>query len=144
MSGEFDLARFIRAQEPVWPDVCRQIRGGQKTTHWMWFVFPQIEGLGHSDMARRYAVRSIAEARAYLSHPILGPRLREATGLVNAVTGRSAQQIFGSPDDIKFRSSLTLFARAQPGEAVFETALAKYFGSQPDERTLQLVGEASD
>ena len=142
MSDEFDLARFVRAQEPVWAAVCRQLSDGQKTTHWMWFVFPQLDGLGHSEMARRYAIRSLAEAQAYLSHPVLGPRLREATGLVNAVAGRSAQQIFGSPDDMKFRSSLTLFARAQPGQAVFETALAHYFGSQLDERTIQLLGKA--
>ena len=144
MSDAFDLERFVRAQDAVWPEVCAELRSGRKVSHWMWFVFPQLEGLGHSAMARRYAIRSMAEARRYLAHATLGARLREATGLVNAVAGRSAKQIFGSPDDMKFHSCLTLFARAQPGEAVFGTALAKYFGAQPDRLTLGTLGDASN
>jgi len=135
----FDLDRFVQAQEPVLPAVRHELGEGQKRTHWMWFVFPQLAGLGHSAMARRYAIASLDEARAYLRHPILGPRLIECTGLVNRVEGRSIHQILGSPDDLKFRSSMTLFAAAD-GEAIFQDALAKYFGGVPDALTIEALG----
>src|SRR3954469_25755775 len=106
----YDLQRFIEAQAPVYERVCQELRDGRKTSHWMWFVFPQIAGLGLSSMSQRYAIRDRDEARAYDAHPVLGPRLRECTALVNAVEGRTAHQIFGSPDDVKFRSSMTLFS----------------------------------
>lgn len=141
MTDLFDLSRFLHAQEPVLASVRRELAAGRKQSHWMWFVFPQVAGLGHSAMARRYAVVSLAEAQAYLAHPILGARLLECAGLVNAVQGRSALQILGSPDDLKFRSSMTLFARARPDDAVFGEALRKYFGGVPDDATLRLLGE---
>ncbi|MGI3778344.1 MAG: DUF1810 domain-containing protein [Janthinobacterium lividum] len=135
----FDLDRFVRAQEPVMADVRRELAAGAKRSHWMWFVFPQLGGLGHSDMARRYAIGSLAEARAYLAHPVLGARLRECAGLVNAVQGRSAREILGSPDDMKFRSSATLFAAAGPGEAVFAESLRRFFGGVADPATVRLL-----
>jgi uncharacterized protein (DUF1810 family) len=139
----FDLDRFVQAQEPVLADVRRELGEGRKRTHWMWFVFPQIAGLGHSAMAQRYAIASLAEARAYLRHPVLGPRLTQCTGLVNRVQGRSIHQILGSPDDLKFHSSMTLFAMAEPGEAAFRQALEKYFDGVPDARTVEaLEGQA--
>jgi uncharacterized protein (DUF1810 family) len=115
--------------------VLQELRDGRKRTHWMWFVFPQLSGLGHSAIARHYALASLAEARAYLEHPLLGARLVECTGLVNRVQGRSALEIFGSPDNLKFHSSMTLFALAQPGEPAFPAALAKYFGGVHDTLT---------
>ena len=144
MSDPFDLHRFVEAQEPVWNAVRGELRHGRKRTHWMWFVFPQLAGLGHSAMARRYAIGSLAEARAYLAHPVLGPRLLETTGLVNAVPGRSAQEILGSPDDLKFHSCVTLFARAAPEPAVFQAALAKYFAGQADAQTLSRLATTGD
>ena len=137
MSVTFDLDRFVQAQEPVLAAVRRELAAGRKQSHWMWFVFPQLAGLGHSAMARRYAIGSLAEAQAYLAHPVLGGRLVECTRLVNAVEGRSALQILGSPDDMKFRSSMTLFAAAQPGTPAFADALRKYFGGVPDDATLR-------
>ncbi|MGP1394877.1 MAG: DUF1810 domain-containing protein [Inquilinaceae bacterium] len=133
----FDLHRFMAAQDPVYAQVCAELRRGRKTTHWMWFVFPQIAGLGHSPMARTYAISSLEEARAYLSHPILGPRLLECTRLVNGVQGRSVHEIFGSPDDLKFRSCMTLFAEAAPGEPLFRNALDIHFDGEVDPRTLE-------
>jgi uncharacterized protein (DUF1810 family) len=135
MSDGFDFDRFAQAQDPVMGQVLRELGEGRKASHWMWFVFPQLSGLGHSPMARRYAIGSRAEAGAYLAHPILGPRLVECTELVNKVEGRSAHEIFGSPDDLKFRSSMTLFAAAQPGASVFRDALDKYFDGVPDPLT---------
>jgi len=116
--------------------VLRELGDGRKASHWMWFVFPQLAGLGHSALARHYAIGSLAEAKAYLAHPVLGPRLVECAGLVNQVENRSAHEIFGSPDDLKFRSSMTLFASAQPGASVFRAALDKYFGGTPDPLTI--------
>ena len=136
MSDPFDLARFVEAQDPVFPRVLEELRAGAKRSHWMWFVFPQIAGLGSSPMAVRFAIVTLDEAKAYLAHPILGPRLTTATDFVNAVEGRSALQILGSPDDMKFRSSMTLFARADPLQRAFEAALDKYFGSMPDPATI--------
>ncbi|WP_419757454.1 DUF1810 domain-containing protein [Acidisoma sp.] len=140
MADGFNLGRFEAAQAPVITQVMRELRAGDKRSHWMWFVFPQLAGLGHSPMAQRYAISSLDEARAYLAHSVLGPHLVECTGLVNAVEGRSVHAIFGSPDDMKFRSSMTLFARAAPDEPVFRTALDRYFGGGEDPRTVELLG----
>ncbi len=131
-----DIDRFLRAQGPVYDRVLDELRAGRKTSHWMWFVFPQIRGLGESAMAQFYAIGSLTEARAYLDHPVLGPRLRECTALANGIEGRSARDIFGSPDDMKFRSCMTLFARAAPDNGPFLAALAKYFAGLPDAATL--------
>ena len=133
------FSHFVAAQAPVYTGVEAELRAGRKTSHWMWFVFPQLSGLGHSDMARRYALGSLGAARAYLAHPVLGPRLRHCTGLVNAVEGRSAHDIFGAPDDLKFHSSVTLFHLAAPEEGLFATALAKYFAGREDRATLDLL-----
>lgn len=132
----FDLERFISAQAPVYPRVISELRAGRKQSHWMWFIFPQIEGLGFSAMAQQYAVRSRAEALAYLDHPVLGPRLRECTRLVNAVAGKDIHAILGSPDDIKFRSSMTLFAKVTPDNADFVMALQKYYCGEFDAATI--------
>ena len=140
MTEQFDLDRFVRAQEPVIAQVRAELKAGRKATHWMWFVFPQLAGLGSSQNAQFYGIASLDEARAYLAHPVLGPRLIECTGLVNAVEGRTAHDTFGSPDDMKFRSSMTLFALADPAEPAFGTALQKYFGGRRDTRTLELLG----
>ncbi len=137
MNDEYDLQRFVEAQDGVYEQVLSELRAGRKTSHWMWFVFPQIEGLGYSAMAQRYAIGGRAEAEAYLRHPVLGPRLRECTVLVNAVEGRSVHEIFGSPDDMKFRSSMTLFAACAGDAGEFQAALDKYFGGVSDSLTLQ-------
>ncbi len=136
----FNLERFVNAQDPVYTSVCAELRAGQKVGHWMWFVFPQLRGLGHSWMASRFGIASLEEARAYLQHPLLGPRLRECTRLVNQVENRTADDIFGYPDDLKFRSSMTLFARAAEEGGEFEAALAKYFGAEGDPLTLAQAG----
>ncbi|QOY93187.1 DUF1810 domain-containing protein [Massilia sp. UMI-21] len=136
MDNEFDLERFIRAQEPVYATVLAELRAGRKHSHWMWFVFPQVAGLGRSDMARRYAIASADEAAAYLAHPVLGARLRECASIVAALDGPSADEIFGQPDALKFRSSMTLFADVAPDEAVFQACIDKYFDGQADEATL--------
>ena len=137
MGDPFDLDRFVQAQEPVLAQVQRELSDGRKRTHWMWFIFPQLSGLGHSAMAQRYAIASLAEAQAYLEHPVLGPRLIDCATLVNRVEGRSIHQILGAPDDMKFHSSMTLFARARPGERVFRDALDKYFAGEPDRLTAE-------
>lgn len=137
MADPFELQRFVEAQARNYDQALAELAAGRKTSHWMWYVFPQIAGLGSSPMAQTYALSSLEEARAYLDHPVLGPRLRACVAAVNAVQGRSAHEIFGAPDDLKFRSSLTLFAEAAPGEPLFRTALAAYFGGQPDPRTLE-------
>ena len=130
------LDRFVEAQAPVMGQVLAELTAGHKQSHWMWFVFPQVAGLGHSVMAQRYAIADLQEARAYLAHPVLGPRLKHCTGLVLAVEGKSAHDIFGSPDDLKFHSSMTLFAHVAPGKNLFQEALDKYFGGQADAATL--------
>jgi uncharacterized protein (DUF1810 family) len=135
----YNLDRFVRAHADDYDQVLSELRGGRKRSHWMWYVFPQIEGLGQSPMSQRYSIKSAAEARAYLDHPVLGPRLRECAALVNAIVGRSAPEIFGSPDDMKLRSCATLFARVS-GDAVFEQLLQKYFNGQADEETLRRLG----
>ena len=135
----FNLQRFIDAQDPVFEDVCDELRRGCKTSHWMWFIFPQIQGLGHSHMAMKFAISSLEEAKTYLRHPVLRDRLLKCTELVNQVPGRGIQQILGYPDDLKFRSSMTLFAKADPSMTVFNDALAKYFGGEYDRATLDLL-----
>jgi uncharacterized protein (DUF1810 family) len=132
----FHLERFVEAQDGVYESVCEELRRGEKRSHWMWFIFPQIRGLGRSPMAERFAIGSLEEARAYLGHEVLGARLRECTGLVNAVEGRSASEIFGFPDDLKFHSSMTLFARAGVGDDLFREALRQYFAGKEDEVTV--------
>lgn len=137
MHDPYRLQRFIDAQQPVYERVCRELRTCEKTSHWMWFIFPQIAGLGHSDMARRYAITSLEEAQAYLAHAVLGARLRECSRLVAEVRRRTIGEIFGYPDDLKFHSSMTLFAQAAPEEPVFAECLRKYFEGKPDNATLQ-------
>lgn len=132
----YDLERFVSAQAPVYARACAELRAGRKTSHWMWFIFPQIAGLGSSAMAQSFAISSLAEAKAYLDHPVLGPRLVACTKLVNEIEGRSARQIFGSPDDLKFRSSMTLFAEAAGDKRVFIEALRRYFAGEADRLTL--------
>lgn len=136
MGDPFRLQRFVDAQDPVYDAVRDELRAGRKRTHWMWFVFPQLAGLGRSDMARRYAIASRDEAIAYLAHPVLGPRLRECARLVLDIEDRSIGEIFGAPDDLKLRSSLTLFAAVAPEEPVFAACLRHHFPEGPDALTL--------
>lgn len=138
--ADFDLERFVSAQADVYPQVTRELGAGAKRTHWMWFIFPQLRGLGRSPTAVRYGLEGRAEAAAYLAHPVLGARLVDCTGLVNHVEGRTALQVFGSPDEMKFRSCMTLFAtlRAEP----FETALGRYFSGERDLTTLEMINAA--
>ena len=139
MIDPYELQRFVEAQDAVYDTALAELRAGRKRSHWMWFVFPQLAGLGSSDVSRRYAIRSLAEAGAYLAHPVLGPRLTECVEAVLGVNGRSAHEIFGSPDDLKLRSCATLFARVMPPGSVFDQVLAKYFGGERDENTLRLL-----
>ena len=134
-----DLDRFVRAQAPVYDEVLAELRQGRKTSHWMWFVFPQVAGLGRSEAARYYAIGSLDEARAYLAHPVLGPRLRECGALLLAVEGHTAESILGSIDALKLRSSMTLFLRAAPAEPAFPAVLDRYYGGAADEATDALL-----
>lgn len=134
-----DLERFVEAQNPVYESVCAELKAGRKATHWMWFVFPQLQGLGHSATAWHFGIASAAEAAAYLDHPVLGARLRECVGLVLAIDDRTAHEIFSSPDDLKFRSSMTLFAAAAPDDPLFRRALERYYGGAGDPLTLSLL-----
>jgi uncharacterized protein (DUF1810 family) len=140
-SNPHNLQRFLDAQHRLYGQVRDELLGGQKETHWMWFIFPQIRGLGSSPTAQKYAIQDIAEAKAYLNHPLLGFRLRECTQLVNAVSGRSIEAIFGDPDNLKFHSSMTLFAHAFTNEKVFADALTKYFRGELDSKTLEILAE---
>ena len=140
----YNLARFVRAQETVYAQVLSEIRSGKKRTHWMWYIFPQVEGLAFSATSQRYAIKSVAEAKAYLDHPILGPRLLECAEAVLQVDGRSAVEIFGSPDDLKLRSCATLFASVSPPDSVFDRLLRKYYRGGRDGKTLQLLGIAPE
>jgi uncharacterized protein (DUF1810 family) len=135
-----DLERFVAAQDGLMERVLAELRAGRKTGHWMWFVFPQIAGLGRSEMSRYYAIASLAEARDYLAHPVLGPRLRECSAVVAAAPARTAEAIFGGIDAVKLRSSMTLFHRADPAEPVFPGVLDRYFGGVPDPATDDLLG----
>ncbi len=139
MDDPFDLERFVQAQQAVYAAVCAELRVGAKRSHWMWFIFPQLRGLGSSPSAQHYGLASLAEARAYLDHPVLGARLRECTRRLLVLEGRSAAEIFGYPDDLKLRSCLTLFERASPQEQLFSEALRKYCRGKPDLRTLELL-----
>ena len=139
MNEPYNLQRFINAQSPVYEQVCSELRQGCKTGHWMWFIFPQIRGLGHSPMATEFAISSIVEAAAYLRDTILGPRLRECTRLVNRIEGKTIEHIFGTPDDLKFRSSMTLFAHATSENQDFKDALHKYFADEYDRLTVRLL-----
>jgi uncharacterized protein (DUF1810 family) len=134
-----NLQRFLEAQAGVYEQVLAELRAGRKRSHRIWFIFPQIAGLGHSPTAQHYAIRSLSEAEAYMQHPILGARLHECTVIVNRIDGSSIHQIFGSPDDLKFRSSMTLFARATNDNKLFLTALEKYFSGEPDALTLERI-----
>ncbi len=137
----FKLERFVSAQEQIYPAVIAELRGGRKRSHWMWFIFPQVEGLGYSATSKHYAIKSAAEARAYLRHPILGARLLECSEALLALSGRSAYEVFGSPDDVKLKSSMTLFeAVSEPGSP-FARVLDQYFGGQRDDKTLALLAE---
>ena len=136
------LERFVAAQAPVYAQVVAELEAGRKTSHWMWFIFPQLRGLGRSPTALYFGIEDLGEAKAYLRHPVLGPRLVECSRLVLAVEGRSATAIFGSPDDLKLRSAMTLFGRAAAEEAVFAAVLETYYDGQEDPATLALLGAA--
>jgi uncharacterized protein (DUF1810 family) len=136
MDTDFDLKRFVTAQDEVYNTVRSELRGGRKRSHWMWFIFPQVEGLGSSEMARKYAIRSPDEAAAYLAHPVLGPRLRQCAELVLAADASAIGDIFDNPDDLKFHSCMTLFADVAPDEAVFQANLDKYFDGKADPATM--------
>ena len=142
-SDPYDLNRFISAQEGVYDRALAELRGGLKRSHWMWYIFPQIEGLGHSPTTRLYSIKSLEEARQYLAHPVLGARLAECAEAVLGVQGHSASDIFGHPDDWKLQSSMTLFALVSNPGSVFERVLDKYYGGKQDSRTLQIVGKHS-
>jgi uncharacterized protein (DUF1810 family) len=135
-----DLQRFVDAQASAYERARTELLRGRKASHWMWFVFPQIRSLGRSRTAQKYAIASLDEARAYLAHPVLGARLRECTQIVNDIVGSSLEEIFGYPDDLKFRSCMTLFARSAPDDVIFQEALRKYCGSEPDPLTLERLG----
>ena len=135
----YDLERFVTAQEPVYAQVLAELRQGRKTSHWMWFIFPQIAGLGHSPTAEHFAIQSLEEARAYLTHPLLGPRLRECAGALLALKDRTAEDVLGPIDARKLRSCVTLFHRAAPEEPVFRQVLDEWFGGLPDDRTDALI-----
>lgn len=143
MIGSHKLQHFVDAQAPLYPAVLAELQAGQKRSHWMWFIFPQLQGLGRSDMARRYALDSLADARSYLAHPVLGARLFECSALVCAIRHRSIAAIFGTPDDMKFHSCMTLFAQARPEQTIFVECLQKYFDGRPDTATLELLAHTS-
>jgi len=139
MNSTFDLERFVAAQDPVLETVKAELRAGRKRTHWMWFVFPQLRGLGRSFTAQEFGISGKAEAAEYLKHPILGPRLLECTRLVNVIDGRSAFEVFSNPDDLKFWASMTLFAQVDPVCEEFATALQKYFQRELHQMTMDLL-----
>lgn len=139
MDDSFDLQRFVDAQAAVHATALAELERGRKRTHWMWFIFPQLAGLGRSSTAIFYGISGLAEARAYLAHPVLGPRLMACVAAINRLEGRGAHEVFGSPDDLKLRSSLTLFAAAAPDQLAFTRALEKYFDGQPDPRTARML-----
>jgi len=143
MSDTYNLHRFLDAQAPIYDTVLAELRAGRKSSHWIWFIFPQITGLGHSSMAQQFAIASLDEAKAYLQHPVLGHRLRECTQLVLDVNGRSAEEILGYPDHLKFLSCMTLFLTAAPEHTIFNNALLKYFDGKPDQSTLDILARQS-
>ena len=135
----FDLRRFVQAQQGEYERALAEIKSGRKRSHWMWYIFPQLDGLGHSSMARRYSVKTLAEARSYLAHSILGPRLQECVEVLLGLEGHTAHEVFGSPDDLKLRSCATLFAEVSPADSVFHRLLTKYFQGEADKQTLRLL-----
>jgi uncharacterized protein (DUF1810 family) len=139
MNDPFKLRRFLDAQAPIYEKACAELSAGKKRSHWMWFVFPQFDGLGRSEMAKTYAIASREEAQAYLHHPVLGTRIREVTRIVNDLDDRTIEQIFGYPDELKFRSSMTLFAEVAEDDNEFDEALDKYFEGEADPQTLHLM-----
>ncbi|MGE0467932.1 MAG: DUF1810 domain-containing protein [Nitrospira sp.] len=143
MRDAYNLHRFLTAQEPVYDTVLAELRAGKKSSHWIWFIFPQIAGLGRSGMVQQFAIGSLDEAKTYQQHPTLGPRLRACTQLVLEVNGRSAEEIFGYPDNLKFQSCMTLFLTAAPDNTIFKDALLTYFDGQPDQQTLDILVQQS-
>jgi uncharacterized protein (DUF1810 family) len=141
MTDNYNLQRFLDAQDYAYDTILNELRAGRKVSHWIWFIFPQITGLGRSGMAQRFAITSLDEAKAYLQHPDLGPRLRACTQLVLDVNGRSAEEIFSSPDNLKFRSCMTLFMTATTDNKIFKDALLKYFHGKPDPLTLDFLAQ---
>lgn len=139
MTGEFNLERFVEAQDPIYGSVTKELRTGKKRSHWIWFIFPQLKGLGWSSTARFYGIESLNEARAYLKHNILGPRLIECATLVHQVESKSAREILSSPDDLKLRSSVTLFREAGSESEIFQAVLDKFYDCQADNKTLELL-----
>ena len=139
MNADNSLNRFLEAQENIYPRALQELHNGKKTSHWMWFIFPQIEGLGHSSTAKYYSIRSIKEARDYVAHPVLGERLLECANILVNLSGKTASAIFGYPDDLKLRSSMTLFNYVAPEYNVFADVLEKYFGGEEDEKTLLIL-----
>ena len=140
----YELSRFLRAQANDYAQALSEIRSGRKRSHWIWYIFPQIDGLGYSATSTHYAIKSLAEAQAYLDHPILGPRLLECAEAADRIEGRSATEVFGSPDDMKVRSCATLFACVSPAGSVFERLLAKFYQNERDGKTLRLLGIAPE
>lgn len=140
MPAQSNLQRFLDAQATAYPQALAEVKAGSKRSHWMWYLFPQIQGLGFSEISKHYAIRDAAEAAVYLQHPVLGPRLREISGELLKLSSRDAGRIFGSPDDLKLRSSMTLFAAVPGADPVFGAVLAAFFGGQPDAQTLRLLG----
>jgi uncharacterized protein (DUF1810 family) len=143
MIDSHDLQHFIDAQQPIYAQVCTELTAGAKISHWMWFIFPQLKELGRSTTARHYGIASRAEAEAYWRHPVLGARLKECTGLILAVKGSSALQIFKTPDDLKFWSCMTLFGQVVPEEIIFQRAIDQYFGGRVDAQTIELLRHGS-
>ena len=141
MEDVHNLGRFLNAQAGVYESAVAELSAGEKRSHWMWFIFPQIAGLGHSTMAQKYAIGSIAEARDFAEHPVLGPRLRQCTQLVLDIEGRGVEEIFGYPDDLKFRSSMTLFMTTASEPGIFKSAIDKYLAGKPDQRTLDILAQ---
>jgi uncharacterized protein (DUF1810 family) len=139
----YDLARFVQAQQRDYDEALSEIRSGRKRSHWMWYIFPQFDGLGVSSTSKHYSIKSVAEAEAYLRHPVLGPRLLESAQAAVDVEGRSAFELFGTPDDMKLQSCATLFAGVSPAGSVFQQVLDRYFGGEPDDKTLRLMGRKS-
>ena len=140
MTDPFNLERFVEAQNPVYDHALLELQRGQKTGHWMWFIFPQMQGLGHSTMAEKYGISSLKEAQAYLAHPILGPRLVECTDLMLQISGKTLAEILGYPDNFKFKSCMTLFSRANTRQEIFQKALRKFCGGEEDAKTLEKLG----
>ena len=139
MNDPYDLERFVQAQRGCYAQALSEIKDGRKRSHWMWYVFPQFNGLGFSSTSKHYAIKSVEEAHAYLNHPVLGPRLMECVSALLQIRGRTAHEIFGSPDDLKLRSCATLFAWVSPDGSVFERLLDAFFQGNPDPKTLQLI-----